>query len=409
METMDCKKIASCLCIGIMAGFVGIILTILMHTIQHFAFGYTLIDNATFRDVVVSASFSRRVGVLAACGLLVGVGWLMIHRYGQPLVDIKDAANNPDKQMPIFTTIVHSLLQIVTVAMGSPLGREVAPREFSAAIATGMMKFTNPDPDTRKLLLACASGAGLAAVYNAPLGATLFVLETIYLKLNKVSVAAAVLTCSTAALTARLGLGDVIQYALPQAELNFFVNFWAALAGPILALSAVLFNKSCNSLPHINRKSLTIIPVAVIAFTVIGIGSIWFPEILGNGKAGNQMTFTVSISGLYSMELFGAKWIAIVLAIFAGAYGGRITPSMMLGGTLALVLSAGWDLFLPPISEGAAAFVGAAVFLGMAQKMPLTSAIFLLELSRFSPAYLLPICICMATAWPVYLKLQKSI
>ena len=31
-----------------------------------------------------------------------------------------------------ITTVLHATLQIITVAIGSPLGREVAPREASA-------------------------------------------------------------------------------------------------------------------------------------------------------------------------------------------------------------------------------------------------------------------------------------
>lgn len=408
MESLDRKKIISFVIIGIMAGIVGILLTFLLHLIQHYAFGYDLFGESSFREIVEQASPLRRVTVLTLCGLFVGIGWVAIHRYGDTLVEIKDSVNDINKPMPILTTILHAILQIITVAMGSPLGREVAPREFSAALATKLVSITKPDPETRQLLLACASGAGLAAVYNAPLGATFFILETMIIRLNSTSIIAAVITCSVAVFVARFGLGDLVQYVLPQATLNTSVIFWAILAGPILACAAYFFNKSHTYLPKINRKSFKMVPLAVVAFAIIGIASIWFPEILGNGKAGNQVTFVDAISSTYSLELFGVKWIALLLATLAGAFGGRITPSMMLGSTLALALASGWNLFLPSVAEGAAAFVGAAVFLGLAQKMPLTSAIFLLELSRFSPAYLFPICICMATAWPIYLQLQKS-
>lgn len=92
------------------------------------------------------------------------------------------------------------------------------------------------------------------------------------------------------------------------------------------------------------------------------------------------------------------KWIAVILATAAGAYGGRITPSMMLGGMLGMVLALLWNMAMPAVPAGMAAFVGAAVYLGLAQKMPLTAVVFLLELSRFSPAYLFPLCACMATS-----------
>ena len=92
--------------------------------------------------------------------------------------------------------------------------------------------------------------------------------------------------------------------------------------------------------------------------------------------------------------------------MLGGAYGGRITPSMMLGGMLALTLAIAWNSGLPPVSIGAAAFIGAAVFLGLAQKMVLTAMVFMLELSRLSTAYWLPLCLCMGSALLVWTCLQ---
>jgi H+/Cl- antiporter ClcA len=44
--------------------------------------------------------------------------------------------------MPFLPTVIHSLLQIVTVGLGSPLGREVAPRELGAVVATWLAEKT---------------------------------------------------------------------------------------------------------------------------------------------------------------------------------------------------------------------------------------------------------------------------
>ena len=90
--------------------------------------------------------------------------------------------------------------------------------------------------------------------------------------------------------------------------------------------------------------------------------AMYFPEILGNGKAGNELTFTNDITWTYALGLFGTKWVAVLLALAAGAYGGRITPSMMLGSTLAIVFGTIWSIAVAPISLGMAAFIGAVAF-----------------------------------------------
>ena len=56
-----------------------------------------------------------------------------------------------------------------------------------------------------------------------------------------------------------------------------------------------------------------------------------------------------------------------------------------------------------------AAFVGAVAFLGLAQKMPMTSCVFMLELSRFSVEMLFPIALTMGTALMVEQIIQSKL
>lgn len=393
--------------IGILAGLTGIILTFSMHAIQHVAFGYGFEGDVSFREVVEYASPLRRLSVLIGCGILVGLGWFGIHRLCPKLVTVKAAIDHPEQSMPFKTTLLHGTLQIITVALGSPLGREAAPREITSAFATRLSQICHVDGETRKLLIACASGAGLAAVYNVPLAASVFALETLIVRWDYRSVSAALLCCSTAVFVVRQGLGDLVQYPLPQVAFDETFILWAALAGPVLALAVILFEESLKPFPKISRKSPKMVVAAILAFAAIGAMAMWFPEILGNGKAGNQLSFTNAIDWKYGIALYGTKWLAVLLATAAGAYGGRITPSMMLGGMLGLLMAVAWNTIFPVVPIAAAAFVCSAIYLGLAQKMPITAIIFLLELSRFSMAYLFPLCACLATALFTYTYIRE--
>ena len=378
--------------VGIFAGIVGIVFTNLLHVIQHFTFGY---NDLSFGVGVAQASGERRVWALLACGLVGGIGWVLIHRYGGKLVEVKDAVKDVTKEMPPVTTLIHSTLQIITVAMGSPLGREVAPREATSALITWVMRYVKLTNENRSLLIACASGAGLAAVYNSPVSATIFVLETLLLTWNVRALSAAFIACGIATFVVRLGLGDTVQYDMPQpVMIGNFAEF-AVLIGIIIGVAVVFFDKSQAYLPKFDRKSPKMILLSVIAFGLVGLMAVYFPAILGNGKPGNQLTFAHLVPWEYGLGLFAAKWAAVLLAMGAGAYGGKITPSMMLGSTLALVVAIAWNFAIGPISIGLSAFLGAVVFLGLAQKMPLTSSVFMLELSRFSVELLFPIALAM--------------
>ncbi|MBP2846844.1 chloride channel protein [Dickeya oryzae] len=112
---------------GVLSGFGGMLLALLLHTIQHLAYGYSvdhIISEESFLQGVSAAEPTRRFLVLLAGGLVAGLGWYTLYRYGRRLVNINVALQADKPDMPTKETIIHTLLQITTVALGSPLGRE---------------------------------------------------------------------------------------------------------------------------------------------------------------------------------------------------------------------------------------------------------------------------------------------
>lgn len=59
--------------------------------------------------------------------------------------------------MPGIETVANALLQIVTIGIGSPLGKEGAPRMVGALVANRVGNWFRLDhEDTRLLMAACA-------------------------------------------------------------------------------------------------------------------------------------------------------------------------------------------------------------------------------------------------------------
>jgi H+/Cl- antiporter ClcA len=171
---------------GILAGLSGMVLALILHAIQHLAFGYSpgrswrgVISTGRHGFILASSHLGNRGG-----GAIAGFGWWLLGRYGQKRVSIASAVANPSVPMPAGTTTIHALLQIVTVALGSPLGREVAPREMGALGAGMVARKLGLLADETRTLVACGAGAGLAAVYNVPLAGALFSLEVMLLSFS---------------------------------------------------------------------------------------------------------------------------------------------------------------------------------------------------------------------------------
>src|SRR5258705_289995 len=230
------------LSVGFASGLGGMGLGLLLRLVQHVAYHgpHPLVGQQSFLQEVTAASGLRRFLALCSCGAVAGIGWWLLYRFGTPLVSIRHAVRK-GLRMPFWATLTHAILQIVTVGLGSPLGREVAPRELGAALATKLSARANLTPECTRIMIACGAGAGLAAVYNVPLGGTLFTLEVLLGTFSLSTSVAALATCIIATLVAQLGLGNGLQYSVPPLAISPSIIVWSLLVGPVLGATAYLF------------------------------------------------------------------------------------------------------------------------------------------------------------------------
>jgi H+/Cl- antiporter ClcA len=385
---------------GVAAGLGGMLLGLLLHAIQHLAFGYSdhhTNAHVTFMDVVSAASPERRLIVLLLCGLVAGIGWWLVYRFGRALVSVRQAVTS-GASMPAGTTFAHILLQIVTIGLGSPLGREVAPRELGALIAQRLSAIGKLPVDVTRLVVACGSGAGLAAVYNAPLGATVFILEVLLQTFQARIVVMALGTCGIATAVAWIGLGQVTQYHLPALTLTSAVYIWAVLAGPLFGAAGCYFSKVAGVARQQAARGWQMMPLAMINFMVIGALAMYLPELLGNGKSVAQQGFNNQLVIASAALLLVLKIVIEITSLRAGAEGGLLTPGLSNGALLAVVLGGLWSMWLPGTSVGAYALIGAAAFLASSMAMPLTAIVLMMELTRFEYHLLVPVILAVAGA-----------
>lgn len=398
-HTARTRLLLAILLTGLSAGLGGMLLGMLLHAVQHLAYGYSLdriIGPETFLQGVQSASDSRRLAVLMLCGLVAGCGWWLVYRFGRPLISVMQAVQDPAARMPAKTTLAHALLQIITVGLGSPLGREVAPREVGALAASGVSTWLRLPADQHRLIVACGAGAGLAAVYNVPLGAALFVLEVLLGTFAWPAAAVALVTCCIGAVIAWIGLGNEIQYAVPPMTAGASLIVWAAVAGPLFGVAAHGFVQLTSAARRQAARGWRLPVAAFVNFTLIGVLAIFLPALLGNGKGPAQLGFSSELTLGMAALLLVLKVAITSGSLRAGASGGLLTPGIAIGALLAVVLGAAWNLVWPDAPPGAYAVVGAAAFLAASMRMPLTAIVLILEFTRVDQAFLVPIILAVA-------------
>ncbi|MDO5640837.1 MAG: chloride channel protein [Paracoccus sp. (in: a-proteobacteria)] len=387
---------------GLIAGLAGMVLALLLHLVQHLAFGYGLSDlfgGESFLDGVRQTPPLRRLVVLILCGAVAGGGWWLVYRAGRPLVSVKRAVADPSVPMPPGATLAHVLLQIVTVGMGSPLGREVAPREMGAMIAGWLARHLHLTPEDMRRVLACGAGAGLAAVYNVPLGATLFVLEVLLRSVDARAAVSALAACTIGAYVAWTGLGDLIPYHIPRLSMDPSLVAWAVLCGPFFGVMGLAFARLTASARKSALRGARMIPACLAAFTLTGLVSMLLPEILGNGKGPIQMGLEAEVGLRLALLLIVLKLGLIVMVLRAGAKGGLMTPGMTIGALAGLVLGIGWNhLTGVQITPGSFALVGAAALLSVSMNMPVTAIVLSIEFTRAGHDFFIPVILAVAGA-----------
>jgi H+/Cl- antiporter ClcA len=388
---------------GVAAGLSGMLLGLLLHFVQHLAYDDSLdavVSPESFLEGVTAAPPIRRVAALTLCGVVAGLGWWAVYRFGRPLVSIKAAVGKdvPGPRMPALATTAHVLLQIVTVALGSPLGREVAPREMSALLATWLSSRAGLAADERRMLIACGAGAGLAAVYNVPLGGAVFILEVLLGTFAPRALVPAVTTSVVAAMVAWIGLGNVPQYLVPPLEISPSLITWSVVAGPVFGVAAYGFRALTRVATAHAPRAWHRVPWCLAVFFGIGLLATLFPQLPGNGKGPSQLGFDGELGVRLAASLLALKVLAITASIRAGAAGGVLTPSLTVGALLAVVLGHLWNLVFPSVPTAAFAIVGAAAFLASSMNMPLTAIALTIEFTRVGHDLWVPIFLAVAAS-----------
>lgn len=411
IRAINWRFITGLLLTGVLSGIGGILLTLLLHAVQHLAYGYSpdhLLNQQSFLSGISAASPARRFLALTLCGLVAGIGWMLLYRHGRRLVGISGALQAKPPFMPEKETLIHILLQIVTVALGSPLGRETAPRELGALCAARLSRTLALTPEQTRLLIACGAGGGLAAVYNVPLGGALFVLEVLLSREQLKFALHALVASVLAALVARGVLGNEYQYHIDiPFKFSDGLLIWAAITGPIFGVSAWLFARLCACARQAAPQDRRLVMYSLANFTLLGVLVIWLPQLAGNGKGAAELSFTSQLSLPFALLLLVGKVLVVWGSLRAGARGGLLTPSLACGALLGAGLGAIWSLPFPGVSPGAFAIVGATAFLGTSMNMPLTSIVLVMEFTHIESGFVLPLAVGTAIAACVSHYLRK--
>lgn len=395
------------LVVGALTGLGAAALVALLHGVETIVYGHPEDHHGFVADGVPPWRYA--VGV-AGGSVLLALAWWLLRRRGPRLVAVGRVVEG--ERPPAACTVLNSALQIVAVGTGMPVGREVAPREVGALIADRFCSRLGLGVADRRILVAAAAGAGLAAVYQVPLGGAVFALELLLATATLRAGVVCLATAAVATLTAQVVVPSGPTYGVAAIGCDLRVVGVAAVVGLVVGPLGGWFGDLSGHVKarHVtDRRILLTLPAAGLA--VAGM-SLLSPYVLGNGKAVAQASFDLELGLGLAALLVLLRALATLLTLRAGAVGGTLAPAVAIGATAGLALghAAAALQVLPvlPLGGGPAssagalltcALAGATAVLATSLRGPLTGLILMAEFTGQPTATLVPLSVAVAAAF----------
>jgi len=393
---------------GLGTGVCAAALTLILQAVQHFMWPGT---GATLLQAADQATPWRHILVLLGAGMVTGAGQLILVRLtSSNSIDITAAIWFSAGRLPALRTLGSAVLSVVVVGMGASLGREGAPKQAGAVIANALSDRSSLSDEQRRLLVACGAGAGMAAAYGVPLGGALFALEVLRGMLALRLVLPALLTSVIATTTSWLVLPNAPTYDLPHFDTSAANLALAFLIGPVAGLVSVAFVRIIALADRWRPRRWRRLVAPILALGLLGLVSIPFPQLLGNGKDVAQLAFADQVPFALLLALLVLKPAATVLCLGSGVPGGLFTPSLALGALLGGVLGHACSLFWPEMQPSLAAVVGAGAVLAATTQGPISAVVLIMELTGQDRSFIAPLLLAVVIAtWVSRLIEPRSI
>jgi len=348
-------------------------------------------------------------------GLVVAA--LVIHVFpairGSGVNQTKAALYIYNGYIPFRTAVGKFLCAALAIGSGQSLGPEDPSLQIGASLASALGRGLQLSREKLRLMAPVGAAAGLAAAFNAPISAVLFVIEEVIGRWSAGILGSVVLSAVASVVVERWFLGSAPLFHVPvtafrrPAELIAYV-----ILGVVGGLAAVIFAKAIGffrpRLKALPRSTQYLQPA--IAGLLIGlIGYCGAPQVMGAGYEFMDQ----AMHGQFVWQLLAAlavlKILATTLSFVSGTPGGMFAPTLFIGAMLGGAVGGVERIFIPHLtgSVGTYVLVGMGVLFAGFLRAPMTSVFMVLEVSG-NYEIIVPVIVANTFAYVVSRSLQPT-
>ena len=352
--------------------------------------------------------------VPAVVGLLVAILVILLFPRvrGSGVNQTKAALYIYDGYIPASTILGKFITSALAIASGQSLGPEDPSLQVGAGLASAIGRLLHLSRDKLRLIAPVGAAAGLAAAFNSPITAVLFVIEEVIGRWSAGILGAVVLSAISSVVVERWFLGSEPLFRVPGYSLANPGELAAyAVLGVVGGVASVVFVRSIAYLrPRLKRlPSWTQYLQPAIAGLLIGLIGIRFPQIMGAGYDYIDQAMHEQYTWELLAGLAGLKILSTVLSFTSGTPGGLFAPTLFIGAMLGGAVGDVEHHFVPHLtgSVGAYALVGMGTAFAGILRAPMTSVFMILEVSG-NYEIVLPVIISNAIAYLISRSIQRT-
>jgi len=348
-------------------------------------------------------------------GLVIAV--LVIHVFplarGSGVNQTKAALYIYNGYIPLKTAVGKFITAALAIGSGHSLGPEDPSLQIGASLASALGRRLHLSRDRMRLIAPVGAAAGLAAAFNAPISAVLFVIEEVIGRWTAGILGSVVLSAVSSVVVMRWFLGSESLFRIPPVELKRPSELLAyAVLGVVGGLASVAFSGGIGYL----RPRLKALPQwtqyfqPAVAGLVIGlIAVLGAPQVMGAGYEYIDEAMHGQFTWQMLAILAGLKIVATLLSFASGTPGGMFAPTLFIGAMLGAAVGGVEHVFLPHLSwsPGTYALVGMGVLFAGFLRAPMTSVFMVLEVSG-NYSIIVPVIVANTFAYVISRRLQPT-
>tara|TARA_B100000963_G_scaffold103347_1_gene89470 strand:+ start:1668 stop:3011 length:1344 start_codon:yes stop_codon:yes gene_type:complete len=292
--------------------------------------------------------------------------------------------------MNLRVGLVKLISGIIAIGSGFPLGPEGPSVQMGGSVAWQMAKWLKAPTAFRRVIVAAGGGAGIAAVFSAPIGGFIYAIEELLNSARPVILLLVIITTFIADSSA-IFLQGGINEATYKIAFSFSPNdfIYLVLLGVIIGIFAEFYCKYVLMMQNLGKRlyqNKFIIKMSMCGFVLGIIYSLLGDEFHDLDKLKKiiaTQNIDISINPIeniitWSLLVVFILFITSGLAAATGAPGGLFYPMLILGGATGLIISS----LIPENAPSTYIFAGMGAFVAGCSRTPITAMFLAFALTK---------------------------